>query len=386
MYKCITRVICCVVLVGLTACGSVPAQTGNTPKNQEQSVQEAKTQPAPSGDVEWEQLIERAKKEGELTIIGQAQTNREVVVKEFEKKYGIKVKYTGMRPSEATPKVIAEQRQGKYLTDIMMEATQQLALDLYPIGASEDIRNYIVSSDIKDDNTWYNGYDTGYQMAENSGQYVFGVMDFPRVYVNNDVIPEGSFTSLDDLLDPKWKGKIIIHNFSRHAQGNSAMTALHMSEGREYINKLMEQDPMIVDDVRQMVEWFAVGKYPIVVGADTTTLKNFEKQGVITKVGIIRPEIATVLHPLGIGVLKNPPHPNAAKLFVNWFLSKEGQNAFVSITTQYQSRRKDVAESPDPSIRRWATIDYQKSLQSKEAEETVHWVTELGKKVYKAKK
>ncbi|MGG1659873.1 ABC transporter substrate-binding protein [Brevibacillus sp. NRS-1366] len=367
---------CCLVMSTVTACGTPPA---NNAKNGGTAV----TQNAATGNKELDTLIELAKKEGEVTIVGQAQTNREEMVKEFEKTYGIKVKYTGMRPSEATPKILAEQQQGKYLTDIMMEATQQLALQLYPNGASEDIRNYILpSTDITKDDTWYNGYETGYQMAENTGQYVYGVMDYPRVYVNNDVIEPGALKQPQDMLDPKWKGKIIIHNFARHAQGNTAMTALYLSEGQEFIEKLMKQEPMIVDDARQMVEWFAMGKFPIGVGVDTTTLNTFVKQGVIQKVGKLQPKISTVLHPLAIGVLKNPPHPNAAKLFVNWFLSKEGQTAFVQITTQYQSRRKDVEESPDPTIRRWATIDYKKSLQSKEADEVMKWVTELGKKAF----
>ncbi|WP_183193033.1 ABC transporter substrate-binding protein [Brevibacillus nitrificans] len=375
-------VLCCAVMATLTACGSAststPASTGSAPAQQ---------QVASTGNKEMDELIELAKKEGEVTIIGQAQSNREEVAKEFEKTYGIKVKYTGMRPSEATPKILAEQQQGKYLTDVMMEATQQLAIQLYPNGATEDIRNYLLASTgVTKDDTWYNGYETGYQMAENTGQYVFGVMDYPRVYVNNDVLEPGALKTPQDLLDPKWKGKIIIHNFGRLAQGNTAMTALYLSEGKDFIDKLIQQEPVIVDDVRQMVEWFATGKYPIGVGLDTTTLNTFVQQGVIQKVGKVQPEVSTVLHPLAIGVLKNPPHPNAAKLFVNWFLSKEGQSAFVQITTQYQSRRKDVEESPDPLIRRWATIDYKKSLQSKEADEAMKYVTELGKKVYTAPK
>lgn len=375
--KFVTFALSIFLVTGLAACGgqSVPPPA-------------AKTEPAPqtgqaakeAWEVDFEKTVEAAKQEGEVAIIGPAATSREQLMAEFEKAYpGIKVKYVGMRPSMAVPKILAEQQQGKYLTDILIEGGQQIAFDLYPAGATDDVRKFIVFPDIKDDSHWHLGYEAGYSMANNTGQFVFAVLALPNVHINNDVIPEGEITSFQDLLDPKWKGKMVLQDFSKQAQGHGLLSALAATEGKDFVLKLLEQKPLILDDPRQIVEAYATGKYPIGLGLDNAKLRQFKDQGVIKKSGKLQPPKSEMLSTFPIGVFKNQPHPNATKVFINWFLSKEGQSKFVELTRETQSRRNDVPPSPSPDVRGWDKIDYKTSNLEKGGLEAAKWVTELSK-------
>ncbi|WP_103104240.1 ABC transporter substrate-binding protein [Brevibacillus reuszeri] len=369
------------VMSSLAACAKPASNVSSQSAGPAPAQQPANSEtPKEAWEREWEKTVELAKKEGEVTIIGPAATSREELMRQFEKQYpGIKVKYIGMRPSLAVSKLLAEQQQDKYLSDILLEGGQQIAFDLFPAGATDDIRKFIVFPEIQDDNNWYMGYEAGYSMASNTGQYVFAIIALPNIHINHDVIPEGEIKTLQDLLDPRWRGKMVLHNFARQAQGHGTLAALAASEGKEFVLKLLEQEPLVIDDPRQLIEAYVTGKYPIGIGLDNTMLRQFREQGVVKNSGKLQPEVSTVVTPFPIGVLKNQPHPNAAKVFINWFLSKEGQNQFVTLTKESQSRRKDVAESVYEDVRGWDKVDYRTSNLEKEGLEAAKWVTELSK-------
>src|SRR5690606_18685029 len=123
------------IAVSLTACGtsqpseaqpSAPEPGSSTPQP------EAKKE---AWEVEWEETLELAKKEGEVLVVGASSAARENLMKEFEKAYpDIKVKYTGTSSRDANAKLISEQQQGRFLSDIMLEKGT---------AAVESVRDYI---------------------------------------------------------------------------------------------------------------------------------------------------------------------------------------------------------------------------------------------------
>jgi len=370
--------------VSLAACGSSPQSANPEPSSPPPAEPAA---PAASGDqgfeAEWAKIVEAAKKEGEVVIYGQPFTDREQVMLQFEKVYPeIKVKYTGMRPNESGPKVIAEQNQGKYLADLYFEVQPD-----FPSKESVSmIRDYIVRPELQQDDAWVDGYEKGYELTANSNVYPFGLQPIPFIHINNDFIPKGEITSLDDLLDPKWKGKIIVGSFDRPAQGSSSVNGILMMKGEEFVRKLMEEQEVQyrIFDNRQIMENFATGKYPIAIGTTSTLVRDFVNSGAIKEVSKLEEETITAISPTNIGVLKNPPHPNATKVFVDWFLSKEGQTEWVNRTTGILSRRAGV-ESPDPELPSWSKIQATHSNHSVEGRKSHDWVIEYGKELMSKK-
>jgi len=373
--------ICVLMALTMAACTPNNGQ-GNDGKSQPAASTLANP-PVPENqkeqwEIEWEKTIEFAKKEGEVVIYGPASNEREEVMLSFNSAYPeIKVIYTGMRQTESAAKIAAEQQQDKFLGDVYFESPP---FYISPT-AFEDIKNFIVLPELKEDKTWHNGYEASYEMVSNSGIFPFAVGTVPIIHINNDVIPEGEIQTYQDLLKPEYKGKIIMQNFAIPNQTEASLTALYLTEGEEFVKKLVEeQDAIFINsNPRQMLESFVLGKYPIAIGIDVTGLRSFTEQGAIKKVTALEPDKTSILSTRNVGVLSKPPHPNATKVFINWFLGKEAQTKFVEATKLYSSRRQDVPESPN--VRPWSEIDYKISLHSEEGRKVSQWVLNYGKTI-----
>ncbi|MDF2682224.1 MAG: ABC-type Fe3+ transport system periplasmic component [Brevibacillus sp.] len=380
--KVVSLALSCVMATGLAACGSGSnqAQPASEPPKTEATAGTGGSTGAnkEAWQIEWEKTVEAAKQEGEVVVFG-LPTNREGVMEEFEKAFpGIKVKYSGMNPTQMTTKILAEQQQNKFLVDITLENAAV---------PSENIQDAIILPDVKDEKNWNYGYEAGYKMAQGDykGQFAFSAIAYPYVYINNDLIPEGEIKSLEDLLDPKWSGKIIAGDFSYVSSTMEMLNAMSFAVGKDFVDKLVDQQKLAVNpESRLATEQFATGKYPIGIGINNEILRDYRNQGVVTKVTKLQPEKSPYLLSFTTAIVKNPPHPNAAKVFMNWFLSKEGQTHYVNYVKEFISRRSDAPRSPYEDIRSWDKIDYQNSsFEPASLENRAHMI-ELGKKALKS--
>jgi ABC-type Fe3+ transport system substrate-binding protein len=130
---------------------------------------------------------------------------------------------------------------------------------------------------------------------------------------------------------------------------------LYVFRGEDYVRELLtKQDVTVTGDNRQLVDWVVRGRYPIGVGLTGDVLRQFQAEGLGGNVRTLD-EGPKALSPGfgGIQLLNRPPDPNAAKLFVNWLLSREAQTR-ISETVGVNSRRVDVpvadpTSAPDPA-------------------------------------
>jgi ABC-type uncharacterized transport system YnjBCD substrate-binding protein len=101
---------------------------------------------------------------------------------------------------------------------------------------------------------------------------------------------------------------------------------------------------------RQLLDWAARGTYPIVLGTLPTDVEQFRRNGIINlAVGDMTDGPGTRLG--GSAIIAEPkgaPHPAAATVFLNWFLSQPGQAIFAHVW-QVPSRRTDVEDASIPS-------------------------------------
>jgi iron(III) transport system substrate-binding protein len=148
--------------------------------------------------------------------------------------------------------------------------------------------------------------------------------------------------SLDDLLKPQWKGKVGFLDPRTPGSGQSIWSFLWDIKGESYLKKLVQQDLFISRDQRQLGDALAKGKLAVALGVSFYTLEGFLTANLpIKELPKMKEGLPSSNGSGVIGVVKNPPHPNAARVFVTWLLSKEGQELYVKVMHQ-STRRLDV--------------------------------------------
>ncbi len=203
----------------------------------------------------------------------------------------------------------------------------------------------LVLPEVKDDKNWIGGLDAGWADNDKRIYYTFGgSLAGDNIHVNWDVVPQGAIKNALELLDPKWTGKIAMQDPRVEGKGLNDALVLSLAYGEEFVRRLLrDQKVVITADRRQLVEWIVRGRYPIAIGLNEYFLTTFQEKGVGKNVVTFidpKTQIYWSSGSSGVGLFNRAPHPNAAKVYVNWLLSKAGQLEWVK--TQTNSRRVDV--------------------------------------------
>ncbi len=142
---------------------------------------------------------------------------------------------------------------------------------------------------------------------------------------------------------------------------------------------LVDQQPVFSRDNRQVTEGLVRGKYAVALGVDPAILKEFQQSGLGRTVKPIHLPDAAVLNATNARFLFNrAPHPNVARLFINWVLSREGHMVWTR-ENQFNTRRTDV----EPAFPERAARPGQKYLRVAQEEgfdaqvETRKWLESL---------
>jgi iron(III) transport system substrate-binding protein len=168
-------------------------------------------------------------------------------------------------------------------------------------------------------------------------------------YVNRDVVPESELSSVEQLVEPRWSGRITSVD-PRNFSAASAHTAhLLLLKGEDWIRRLMGQELVVVGDNRQLVDFVVRGRYPIGFGLTISILEQFQREGTGRNVKPLAPQSEPgTRYTTGNGsmaLISKAPHPNAARVYVNWLLSREAHASWVKIVAE-NTRRLDVAGGP----------------------------------------
>lgn len=313
--------------LALAACGSQAAPAAS------------KAASAPS---DWNQVVAAANKEGSVVVIGSGNTD---ATEGFSKRYpGIKVFYTPITGNQLPPKVLAERTAGKHLTDVLLHGTEAM-MTLGDAGALADLHGYLNGPDVNPDK-WLDGK---LQFADNAGKSILVYSAYVKLgpAVNVKEVDPKSITSWKDLLDPKWKGKMIAGdpNAGGAAFGMAWYWYATAGYGKPYLEQLFkQQSPTLSRNNQQAINSVAHGEHLIGIGIGDNSVAKADTQGLgstaIPWSQLKDPPYMTA----GLGALavpEGPPHPNAARVYLDWLLSEEGQ-ALVTGAANLPSLREDV--------------------------------------------
>ncbi len=310
----------------------------------------AQPKPASAGapwEIEWQRTVATAKEEGTVVVASSlTQVQKSALQKGLSDRYGINLELMIARPAQFVPRIDAERRLGIYSTDAIIAGISTVLATMAPAGELEPLDPLLILPEVKNEKLWLEGHLRFIDQNHN----LLGMASIPKrpVGLNTEMVKTGEIRSYRDLLNPRWKGKIEISDPTIGGGGNGVFQAIaDYIMDLDYLRELGKQEPIIVRDNRLMVEWLARGKYPISLGIDEDSIREFQMAG--APIMVMSPKEGTfvTISGFGLSVLKSAPHPAAVRLFINWLLSKEGQTV-LSRSAAVPSLRVDVPKDHLP--------------------------------------
>ena len=246
------------------------------------------------------------------------------------------------------PRVTTERKAGLYTWDVCTMPMSTALQVLKPAGVWDPVRPAIVTPEARNDASWRGGFEAGFLDRDRRLAYAFTLVRAVGVFVNVDRVKEGELTSVKDLLAPKWKGKIAISDPRVIGSTFWPLTVARLKLGDGIMKQLLvDQEPVLSRDRNQLTEFMVRGRYPIAIGLNALALQDFQIHGVGKNVKtLLLPELDYQASGSAVWLLNRAPHPNAARVFVNWLLTKEAQAAWAK-ELQTNSRLLGV-EPGDP--------------------------------------
>jgi iron(III) transport system substrate-binding protein len=288
---------------------------------------------------DWDKSVDAAKKEGQLVLYGSA--DYEKLFAEFNKKYP-EIKIVGVfgRGADVAKRFMAERRAEKYLADLYVNGQTTGYNVFYKAKALDPIPPVLVLPEVTDTSKWWQGK---HHYVDPEGQYLLNINGETRIVVgyNTKLVNPAEIKSYWDLLNPKWKGKIVAYDPNLGGAGDAMRFFYYeRSLGPEFIKRILtETDIVISSDTRQMGDWLAGGKFALSIFGPISRmdLDIMQIQGL--PVSWFAPEhlkegAYITAGSGGVALINKAPHPNAAKVGLNWLLSREAQIAYQRIFTE----------------------------------------------------
>ena len=260
-------------------------------------------------EADWSKVVAAAKSEGRLVFYNGGTIGvPRAVTKLFEKKYGIQVDVVEGLPSEIRERMRSERASGRAIGDFHLAgaptaAAEQIAGSYQPHGPLP------LAVKLRE------------PFRDNGVVIPVSLSRFSVLINTNLVKADDVPKSWMEFLEPKWRGKILISDPRIGGPAQGTFAVLYDVFGREYLEKLALQNLVIEKDWRLAERRTANGEYSVNFPFNLPDLNDL--QGL--PVQPIVPREGTPYNPTYVMMLKNAPHPNAARLFMNFWLDDEAQ-------------------------------------------------------------
>jgi ABC-type Fe3+ transport system substrate-binding protein len=303
----------------------------------------------------WDGLLKAAENEGQVTVYVHAAYRR--VVEQFSAVYP-KIKLVtsvGAGGPEIASRLMAERRAGKHLADVYIVGMGTHIQILHPAKALAAIPPAIVLPEVQDESKWF-GARHDYLFPKEGYSFIFEKNVAHWISYNTKWVKADEIKSWWDIVNPKWRGKIV--GYDPTIPGAAAPSLWYFYKnpalGAKFIEHLYGKMELVLSrDPRQLWDWLATGKAAICIACKGWSTKLEEQALPIDKISYSLKEGAFMPYGNGIVSLIQPtPHPSAAKVFINWLLSRRGQTVFQEISAREgdprNSARIDIPKDTVP--------------------------------------
>ena len=309
-------------------------------------------QSPPAWQIEWDKTVKAAEAEGALAIY-MTQAFEPVFRETFQKKYPkIKVTTVVGRGPDLSQRIMSERRAEKFAVDLYVSGNISPLTVFHKAKILEPVKPLLLLPDVLDTSAWYEGKHH-YDDPENRFIFVFeGTPRSGEITYNSKLVNPAEFQSYWDLLQPKWKGKIV----SVDPFASGPISAAHIffykqaDLGAEFVRRFhADSDITIVRSNEQMLDWLSAGKYAFGIGA--RDVDNAMMQGLPLNQFLpaaLKEGSSVTAYNGTLSYFNRAPHPNAAKVAANWLLSREGQSTWLDSNQKtgglYDSLREDISK------------------------------------------
>jgi ABC-type Fe3+ transport system substrate-binding protein len=344
----------CLVLA-ISACASAPAG-----RSTDRPAASAPT-PGASGaewEQEWTALIAAARQEGGLVVLGPPTPElRRRLPEAFQQRFGIPVEYTGQASGDFAARLASERTAGVYSADVVISGSNSMYEVLAGRGQIENgamgmlapLRPALILPEVLDTSQYRMGK---LIFMDPAGQYVYRMNNTVgrTITLNADHVRPGDIQSWYDLLKPEYRGRIVTYDPTIAGAATNQAAELYLKLGADFVRRLyVDQQPFVTRDHRQAADLLARGTYPVSLSLQQQEVGRLIDEGFPVRAIPNPPESPdSITAGFGhLGLVDRAPHPNAAKLFVNWLLSREGQQLWQNAQKQV-SVRSDLDDSAIP--------------------------------------
>jgi ABC-type Fe3+ transport system substrate-binding protein len=330
--------------------------------------------PSVQAQQKWNEILKAAETEGEVNVHGgPGRFYAAALAESFAKAYPkIKINYDGAPARETLPRIAREHQSGIYSWDVFVGGAPSLFQQLGPLKIFSPLKQHLVLPEVLDDKAWRHGFEAGWMDNEKKFSYGFDLTEDTLVFVNWDFVKRDDLKTATDLAKPQFAGKIVSHDPRLPGEGVFVYHTFLINFGEDFVkNFFSNQKVLYTDQRRQAAEWLVRGQYPIGLATPREDIESFQKQGLGKNIESFRAGIEKRTAGSGFGMVTmfdKAPHPNAAKVYVNWLLSKDGQENWKVVARN--SRRLDVTladpEAVPPADRPVANLQAEPHIKERE--------------------
>ncbi|HEX9786654.1 MAG TPA: extracellular solute-binding protein [Candidatus Binatia bacterium] len=292
-------------------------------------------------------LIEAAKREGEMVYYASMNLSEaNAIIGAFEKRYPfIKVRLQRTGSEKLLTRVLTEFRAKKTFADII----QTVEFSMHVFNRSGVLARYLPRSnavypkEFKEEGFWTTVYYNAYVTAHNTR--LVPASQLPKTY--------------DDLLDPQWKGKLMMEG-TKADWFAGMLQILGQERGLQYMRALARQQPSLREGHELLAQLVVAGEGAFDINIPAASVERMKERGAPIDWTALGPVPAIMV---GAGLAAQAPHPNAAKLFLEFALSRDGQK--LMRTPGRHIARSDLANEQPAMLKQLKIVPVNPALAEK---------------------
>jgi iron(III) transport system substrate-binding protein len=273
-------------------------------------------------------LYERARKEGQVLVYSSFNAAEMNQLKEtFEQRYpGVRVEHLRLAGASIMQRILSEHLAGRDIADtVLIKGETMYVLSQKGLLAKYDA----LEGDQK-------AMDKMFKHPENLWTTVY--LGVHSIVYNTRTVPSKDIPRrYTDLLNPQWKDKIGIST-TKYIVTYALLDLYGKEKGMDFLKKLAKQNPVARAGGTLIIELVGAGEFQLGFSVNADSVENVKKKGApVDWARLDEPSYGDIQ---ATGVMANAPHPNAARLFASFLVSKEGQTKISELNNVVV--RKDV--------------------------------------------